>query len=133
MLIQECAAMTAQVDTCATYTPLTYNTENPPRRERGGSAARRSGELLEPRAAAVELIEQFTRIARALSPRDPSTQDDLVQEMCLAALECSSANTRAFFLSLGAWRAKDFLLRWKQGSKIPIQALQRCDKVLTAC
>ena len=69
-------------------------------------------DLIEPRAAAVELLPDFKRIAAALSPRDVSTQDDLVQEMCLAALDCKHANRLTYYKWLAGWRAKDYLRWW---------------------
>jgi len=68
--------------------------------------------MLSPREAAVQLLHEFTVIARAMWPQDKSTQDDLVQEMAHAALRCREPNTPSFYCSLGAWRARDYLRWW---------------------
>ncbi len=68
--------------------------------------------LIEPREAAIAMRDEFERLASALSPLDAATQDDLVQEMCLAALECSQASRRSYFSWLAGWRAKDYLRWW---------------------
>jgi len=68
--------------------------------------------MIEPRLAAVELIGVFKRIAAALSPTDRSTQEDLVQEMCLAMLECSKPREKRLLIQLAIWRAKDYLRWW---------------------
>ncbi|MCZ7646913.1 MAG: hypothetical protein M5U26_16765 [Planctomycetota bacterium] len=67
--------------------------------------------LLEPREAAVRLLGDFRRIAAKLAPRDRALQDDLAQEMALAALQAPCAHRAAFFRGLGAWRARDHLRR----------------------
>ena len=79
-----------------------------------GSAVQ-SEPMLAPRAAAVELREDFTRLAVALSPKDRSTRDDLVQEMCLAVLLCRDDQTRSFYISAALWRARDYLRWWVRG------------------
>jgi len=101
MLIEAAQNETSQTldETC--YTSTTEYIQ-PARRE----------DLIEPRVAAVELIEDFKRLAKALSPRDLSTQDDLVQEMCLAALDCTAPNKRSYYTWLAGWRAKDYLRWW---------------------
>lgn len=73
--------------------------------------AERAG-LLTPCAAAVELLHEFKLIACALWPEDRSTQDDLVQEMALAALQVSDEHEPGFYCKLGAWRARDYLRWW---------------------
>ena len=35
-----------------------------------------------------------------------------LQEMCLAALQCSHSNERSYYLWLAGWRAKDYLRWW---------------------
>ncbi len=71
-----------------------------------------SNEPLHPRQAAVELQPDFRSIARQLCPGDLSTQDDLVQEMSLAALLCREPQTRSMFRWLAGWRAVDYLRWW---------------------
>ncbi|MCY3018224.1 MAG: hypothetical protein NTW87_04225 [Planctomycetota bacterium] len=79
--------------------------------------------LLEARAAAVELQDTFRLLARALRPGDNSTQDDLVQEMCLGALKCSDAlHTRSYFLQLGVARALNYLRWWDEPLTGPLDA-----------
>ncbi|HYG77808.1 MAG TPA: hypothetical protein VEK08_22570 [Planctomycetota bacterium] len=78
---------------------------------------------LHPRDAAVELLHEFTVIARAMWPQDKSIQDDLVQEMALAAIHCREPHTPSFYCSLGAWRARDYLRWWL----IPIYKRQGLD------
>lgn len=68
--------------------------------------------LIAPRVAAIEMRDEFERLAFALSPLDKAMQDDLVQEMCLAALECTKSNRRSYFSWLAGWRAKDYLRWW---------------------
>lgn len=68
--------------------------------------------LLTPRAAAVELLHEFKLIACALWPDDRSTQDDLVQEMALGALQVRDEHEPGFYCRLGAWRARDYLRWW---------------------
>jgi hypothetical protein len=77
----------------------------------GETLAERAG-LLTPGAAAVELLHEFKLIACALWPEDRSTQDDLVQEMALAALQVSDEHEPGFYCRLGAWRARDYLRWW---------------------
>ena len=102
-----------------TYIPLDASLKTPARSTRQERTATRRNRtvahpesLLDPRAAAVDLLDDFQRLAAALSPRDSSTQDDLVQEMCLAALECTQPNQRSYYLWLAGWRAKDYLRWW---------------------
>ena len=92
----------------------TANTNADKGTECGGSAMQNEP-MLAPRAAAIELREDFTRLAAALSPRDHSTRDDLVQEMCLSALLCADDHTKSFFVSAALWRAKNYLKWWIRG------------------
>lgn len=65
-----------------------------------------------PRVAAVGLLDDFKRLARALCPTDRSTRDDLVQEMCLSTLECKREHTVSFYRSKALWAAKAWLRWW---------------------
>lgn len=68
--------------------------------------------LLEPRVAAVELLPEFRRMAKRLARGDRSTQDDLVQEMALAALQIKTPQTRGTYLEWGSWHAAHYLEWW---------------------
>ena len=70
--------------------------------------------MLLPRVAAVELEPEFRTLARQLAPRDKSTQDDLVQEMALACLLATEAQSRSSFRLCAVWRAKDYLRWWRK-------------------
>ncbi|HEY3323163.1 MAG TPA: hypothetical protein VGP72_22105 [Planctomycetota bacterium] len=70
------------------------------------------GELLYPRQAAVEMLNEFRSIARQLAPKDRSTQDDLVQEMAMAALLLRQPQTRSTFRFIAAWHAQNYLVWW---------------------
>lgn len=66
-----------------------------------------------PRVAAVDLLDDFKRLARALCPtEDRATRDDLVQEMCLATVRCRRERTASFFISKAMWAAKAWLRWW---------------------
>ena len=65
-----------------------------------------------PRVAALEMQPEFRSIARQLAPRDPSTQDDLIQEMTLAVLLINQPQTRSFYRVVACWRAIDYLRWW---------------------
>jgi hypothetical protein len=78
--------------------------------------------LLMPRQAAVELQDTFRWLARALRPGDKSTQDDLVQEMSLGALNCGEPHTRSYFLQRGVSRAVDYLRWWDEPLTGPLEA-----------
>ncbi|MEI6235362.1 MAG: hypothetical protein WCT04_20080 [Planctomycetota bacterium] len=99
-----------------TYSSSTYTSASPvslnQQVRRGVPLDAVPRDLLEPTVAAVDLIDDFKRLASALRPRDPSTQDDLVQVMCQAALECSNSNERSYYMWLAGWRAKDYLRWW---------------------
>jgi hypothetical protein len=69
--------------------------------------------LIYPRVAALEMQDDFLSIARQLAPRDPSTQDDLVQEMALAVILSDQPQTRSAFRLLAGWRASDYLRWWR--------------------
>lgn len=49
--------------------------------------------------------------AAELAPNDPSTRDDLEQEMRLAVLENEELHTLSYFKRRAAWRAMDYLRR----------------------
>ena len=104
-------------------------------------------ELLEPRDAAVKLLDRFRRFARLLTPGDKSTQDDLTQEMALGALRCKLPHTRSYFVQLGVGRALNYLRWWEQPLCVPLhtitedeepaapepvesEALERCEDAL---
>lgn len=70
-------------------------------------------ELIYPRVAAVELLPDFRALAKQMAPRDPSTQDDLVQEMALAALLLHEPQTRSTYRLLAVWRASNYLHWWR--------------------
>jgi|GEM_PF-4573151 len=93
-----------------------------------------SAPRLEPRAASVELQSEFQRMARLISPKDRSTQDDLVQEMTLAALECGKPNTRSYYLQLGVSRALNYLRWWTRPMRRPrsLTATQETPEVSAA-
>ena len=111
MTLQETTTETAVSIAETMYPSLDSPTNTPARAPRAGFSPEDEA-VLEPRKAAVELLNEFRRLAAALSPRDRSTQDDLLQEMCLAALECSQPNQRSYYLWLAGWRAKDYLRWW---------------------
>jgi hypothetical protein len=69
-------------------------------------------ELIEPRVAAVKLLRDFRKLAREMAPDDWSTQDDLVQEMALAALKLRKPQRRMAYINLGYWHALDYLKWW---------------------
>lgn len=69
-------------------------------------------EKLHPAEAAVALRKNFRQIAKKLAPKDRALQEDLAQEMALAALQCKRPAAGKFFCTLGEWRAKDFLRRY---------------------
>lgn len=91
------------------------------RPEEGPGTAGTRAPVLEPRAAAVDLQDAFRRLARALRPGDASTQDDLAQEMSLAALECAKPHTESYFLQLGVSRALNYLRWWDEPLCVPLQ------------
>lgn len=111
MILQEIRTETTESVAETMYSSLDLPANTPARSVRAGIAPEDEA-LLEPRMAAVELLTEFKRLATALSPHDRSTQDDLLQEMCLAALECSQPNQRSYYLWLAGWRAKDYLRWW---------------------
>ena len=67
-----------------------------------------------PRVAAVEMANEFRSIARQLCPRDPSTQDDLVQEMALAVMLCREPQSRSTYRLCATWRAMDYIRWWRK-------------------
>lgn len=69
------------------------------------------GNLIKPRRAAIKLQGRFRRCARRLAENDRATQDDLVQEMCLAVLQCKEPANASFFMSRAKSRAYDYLDR----------------------
>lgn len=78
------------------------------------------GELeIAPRVAAIELLETYRILAKALCPKDVHLQEDLMQEMALATLECASPRTPSGFCVIAMWRARDYLRQWTEMSKRP--------------
>jgi len=78
------------------------------------------GEMeIAPRVAAIELLETYRILAKALCPKDVHLQEDLMQEMALATLECTSPRTPSGFCVIAMWRAKDYLAQWNAMSKRP--------------
>lgn len=75
------------------------------------SAIAQEHQMLEPRDAAELLLCDFRLVALDLC-YDRTLQEDLVQEMALAALKISGPHTRAYYLQLGRWRAKTYLRRF---------------------
>lgn len=84
-----------------------------------------SVEALEPRRAAVLLQKTFRFHAKRLAPRDPATQDDLVQEMSLAVLRCQAAGSRGYFIERAKSRASNYLKRQEIRSMAPLSELKR--------
>jgi len=74
---------------------------------------------IEPRVAAVELLSTFRVLARGLCPKDRHLQEDLMQEMALATLQCATARTASSFCVVALWRAKNYLHAWNEMSKRP--------------
>lgn len=74
---------------------------------------------LEPQAAAVSLLETYRILAKALCPKDVHLQEDLMQEMALATLECREPRTPSGFCVVALWRARDYLRQWDAMSKRP--------------
>ena len=65
--------------------------------------------MLRPRRAAKELQSTFRNIARRLAPKKWEVQDDLVQEMSLAVLQCDQPATRSYFVHRAKSRAINHL------------------------
>lgn len=74
---------------------------------------------IEPRVAAVELLPTFRVLARGLCPKDRHLQEDLMQEMALATLQCATARSASSFCVVALWRAKNYLEAWNAMSKRP--------------
>lgn len=74
---------------------------------------------IEPRVAAVELLPTFRVLARGLCPKDRHLQEDLMQEMALATLQCATARSASSFCVVALWRAKNYLEAWNEQSKRP--------------
>jgi hypothetical protein len=68
--------------------------------------------------AAVHLQGEFRKIAYRMRPRDPQTQEDLVQEMCTAVVEIKEPNTLGFFRERAKCRAKNALRNWFRSSPV---------------
>lgn len=68
--------------------------------------------------AAVDLQDSFVKIAARLRPRDPATQDDLVQEMGKAVVEMGGRHPLALYRSIAVRRAKDSLRNWFRRSPV---------------
>ncbi len=62
-----------------------------------------------PADAAVRLQGKFRWLAARLATKNPHLQDDLVQEMSVAVLECSGDNTDSFYCVRAESRALDYL------------------------
>ena len=80
---------------------------------RTGRLKYKGDELLHPRQAAVEMLDEFRSLARHLAPGDLSTQDDLVQEMAMSALLCRQPQHRSSYRLVAVWRALDYLRWWR--------------------
>ena len=65
--------------------------------------------MLRPRRAAKKLQRAFRNIAWRLAPMKWDVQEDLVQEMSLAVLECEQPATRSYFLYRAKSRALNYL------------------------
>ena len=74
---------------------------------------------MEPRVAAVQLLEVFRVLAKGLCPRDRHLQEVLMQEMALGVLQCGSARTAAGYCVIAMWRARDYLRQWNEMSRRP--------------
>jgi hypothetical protein len=92
------------------YHAAVLDAEKP--KETLSSKADPNEEMFEPRQAAVQLQSEYQRLAAVLSPADKSMQDDMVQEMSLAALQCTKPNSRKYYMYLAGWRARDYLRWW---------------------
>ena len=62
-----------------------------------------------PFEASVTLQGKFRWFAGRMAPKDPHMQDDLVQEMSLAVLECRGTNTMSLYCARAECRAKNYL------------------------
>jgi hypothetical protein len=71
-------------------------------------------DLFYPNVAAVELLPEFRSLARQMAPGDKSTQDDLVQEMALAALLVREPQTVSTYRFVACWRAYKYLRWWRR-------------------
>src|SRR5205823_5133182 len=71
-----------------------------------------------------DFVEQhhrhFRKRARQLAVGDPSMQDDLTQEMCLAVLEYDKAATPEYLFELAANRAIDYLRYEAMRGEMPL-------------
>ena len=65
--------------------------------------------MLRPRRAAKKLQRAFRNIAWRLAPMKWEVQEDLVQEMSLAVLECEQPATRSYFVHRAKSRALNYL------------------------
>ena len=70
--------------------------------------------------AAVALLSSFEREASVRAPKNPSLQDDLVQEMALGVLECRENGSREFFKQRGIDRALNYLKYERLRGFIPL-------------
>ena len=68
-----------------------------------------AGRTLNPRIAVLELQGSFRYFARRFANKNPALQDDLVQEMSLAVLQCDHDANVTFFIERGKSRALDYL------------------------
>lgn len=74
--------------------------------------------------AAVHMQVEFRHTARKMRPRDRHTQDDLVQEMSKALVECTEPNSLCYFRHLATSRAKDYLRNWFRKSPVDRAAFE---------
>jgi len=74
-----------------------------------GETALNEADLIEPAVAAVRYQFSFGWMARRLRPEDLALQDDLIQEMSLAVLQCEKPATRKYFLDRALSRAINYL------------------------
>ena len=65
--------------------------------------------MLRPRRAAKKLQRAFRNIAWRLAPGKWEVQEDLIQEMSLAVLECDQPATRSYFVHRAKSRALNYL------------------------
>lgn len=69
---------------------------------------RRTARAIAPAQALERLRKPLALIAKRLAPGDAHLREDLEQEMALAILEHAKPDTPSRFLTLAAWRARNY-------------------------
>lgn len=95
--------------------------ENSPEQDARPLDARPTSQIHHESAANLQF--SFGWLASKLAPDDPAMQDDLIQEMSLAVLECSKPGaTKSYLIALARCRALNYLAYERLRGMLPLEA-----------